>query len=236
MYLNTQGNAKLYYEITGAGAPLIMIHGNSQNHDVFSVQAAYFSQYYKVISVDSRAHGESTHGDLPLSLDLLVQDIYDLIHFLNADNLTIIGYSDDANIAIKLSIRLALEQTISLYKLILISPNFHINGLKPYFKWPLKLIKIITQKVNRPNFLRHYLEKLALMAENTNISYKSLSTFLTPVLILSGEFDIIHRYHLEEIQHAFANATLQIVEKTGHAIIQKRNLDLNHQIHTFLKA
>lgn len=236
MYLNTLGNAKLYYSIKGEGAPLILIHGNGQSHDIFSAQSDYLGQYYKVISVDSRAHGDSTHGDFPLSLDLLVQDIYTLIQFLNLDNLSIIGYSDGANIAIKLAIELVEEQNISLSRLILISPNFHIDGLKSYLKWPLKLLKITTKNLSRLNALSHYLEKLALMAENTNISYEALSKFKTPVLILAGEFDIIHRHHLEEIQHAFANATLQIIENTGHAIIQKSTLNLNHLIHSFLKG
>src|ERR1700733_14356613 len=57
-YYNIRG-IKMYCEIYGEGTPLLMIHGNGGSMAAFSNIAPFFSKKYKVILVDSRAHGKS---------------------------------------------------------------------------------------------------------------------------------------------------------------------------------
>lgn len=66
-YLDTP-EAHLYYEISGRGIPLLMLHGNSQSHHVFHSYKRRLQQNYQVILMDSRGHGRSriiAHASTP---------------------------------------------------------------------------------------------------------------------------------------------------------------------------
>lgn len=232
MYLSTKDNTKLFYTIKGEGIPIVMIHGNNQSQSIFDTQSDFFSPFFCVIRMDSRAHGKSERGTQKLTLDLLTSDLFQLINVLGLEDLIIIGYSDGANIALKL----AVEYPVSLKGLVLISPNLHVDGLKPHFKKPLQLINRLTH-LSR-GFIRSnlWLEKLDLMTQNTGISLDVLKNVNIPVLILSGEYDIIHRHHLEEINNALPNAQLEIIKNHGHAIINSPNAELISRIYGFLSA
>src|ERR1700735_3343166 len=58
-YLETRG-VKLYYETYGQGAPLLLLHGNGGSISNMSNQIPFFAEHYKVIAIDTRAHGKST--------------------------------------------------------------------------------------------------------------------------------------------------------------------------------
>ena len=49
----------MYYEISGSGTPILLLHGNSQSHHVFHSYAHRLEQSYQVILMDSRGHGHS---------------------------------------------------------------------------------------------------------------------------------------------------------------------------------
>src|ERR1700729_2938948 len=57
-YYNIRG-IKMYTEVYGHGTPLLMIHGNGGSMEAFKKNVPFFSKKYKVILVDSRAHGKS---------------------------------------------------------------------------------------------------------------------------------------------------------------------------------
>ena len=45
---------KLYYEVYGAGEPILMVHGNGGSIADLSAQIDHFRKHYKVIAMDSR--------------------------------------------------------------------------------------------------------------------------------------------------------------------------------------
>lgn len=47
--------ATLYYEVTGQGHPLVLLHGNGEDSTYFEHQVPVFSQLYQVIAIDTRA-------------------------------------------------------------------------------------------------------------------------------------------------------------------------------------
>jgi hypothetical protein len=50
---------RMYYEVYGAGKPLLLIHGNGGSSKDFKNQIPYFAKNYQVIVVDSRSQGKS---------------------------------------------------------------------------------------------------------------------------------------------------------------------------------
>jgi len=74
---------KVYYEIYGAGEPLLLLHGNSGSIENFLYQIPDLSKKYKVIAVDSRAQGRSTDSDKEITYALMASDMSELIDKLN---------------------------------------------------------------------------------------------------------------------------------------------------------
>ena len=73
------GDARLYYEVTGDGPPLVLLHGGFLDTRMWDPQMEAFAEHHRVIRYDARNHGRSkgvpgqyTHyGDLLALLDHL---------------------------------------------------------------------------------------------------------------------------------------------------------------------
>lgn len=66
---------QLYYKEKGQGEPLILLHGNRENHEYFRNQIEYFSKSYRVIALDTRGHGKSPRGDEPFTIRQFAEDL-----------------------------------------------------------------------------------------------------------------------------------------------------------------
>lgn len=91
---------ELFYEEMGSGEPLILLHGNGEDHTIFNKIADYFSGKYRVISIDTRGHGESPMGEEPFSLYQFAEDLNDFMDEHNIEKANILGFSDGGNIAL----------------------------------------------------------------------------------------------------------------------------------------
>ena len=59
MYIGVNG-IQLYYEKTGHGRPLIMVHGNSEDHTIFKEAVEVLKEHFTCYTPDSRGHGQSS--------------------------------------------------------------------------------------------------------------------------------------------------------------------------------
>ena len=67
-------NLNLFYTCTGSGAPLIMLHGNGEDHTIFDEAVALLSKHFTVYAIDSRDHGQSDKVN-ELHYDDMAEDI-----------------------------------------------------------------------------------------------------------------------------------------------------------------
>src|SRR5258708_40361228 len=103
-YVNPRG-IRLYYESYGKGDPLLLFHMNGESIKVFYNQIPYFSRYYHVIAVDSRAHGRSTDPADSLSFEQMADDFNALCDSLHLDSCYVIGWADGGTSALFLAFR-----------------------------------------------------------------------------------------------------------------------------------
>jgi len=93
----------LYYEVTGAGHPFVLIHGHLLDRRSWDDQFAVFAQHYRVIRYDQRGFGDSgliTQGK-PYSDR---QDLYELLKYLGIESAYLMGVSGGGALAIDFTI------------------------------------------------------------------------------------------------------------------------------------
>ncbi|MDX1484512.1 MAG: alpha/beta hydrolase [Alphaproteobacteria bacterium] len=102
MPISTANGVEIYYETAGAGPPMVMIHAIPFDHTLWLYQAAHFSTWFQVISVDLRAWGRSAKVTGAYTLDDMGRDIIGVMDDLGADEAVVMGCSVGSKTALKL--------------------------------------------------------------------------------------------------------------------------------------
>src|SRR5579864_8670339 len=74
---------KLYYEIYGQGAPLVLLHGGLMTIGEMSTPLEAFARTRQVIAVELQGHGRTADTDRPLSFETMGDDIAALLNQLD---------------------------------------------------------------------------------------------------------------------------------------------------------
>ncbi|HKD74271.1 MAG TPA: alpha/beta fold hydrolase, partial [Ktedonobacterales bacterium] len=92
---------QLYYEVSGVGHPLLLVHAGVADLRMWDDQVAYFAQHYRVIRYDERGFGRTTTENVSFSNR---QDIFDLLAHLGVERTYIMGLSRGGVIALDFTI------------------------------------------------------------------------------------------------------------------------------------
>ena len=98
------GEIRLHYETSGAGEPLIFIHGLGSSARDWENQVPYFSDRYRVLTPDLRGHGKSDKPPGPYSISLFSNDIAKLITTLDIYLTHVVGLSLGGFVATELAV------------------------------------------------------------------------------------------------------------------------------------
>ena len=94
----------LFYVKQGNGKPLILLHGNGENHQTFAHVMDELSLLYTVYAVDSRNHGQSTMTD-QFHYDVMANDMERFIEKLGLDEVTLVGFSDGGILCLLMAVK-----------------------------------------------------------------------------------------------------------------------------------
>src|SRR5262245_63670550 len=84
---------QMYYEVSGQGDPLIVLHGAYMNIPAMGAIIPKLAQTHKVYALEFQGHGRTTDIDRPITYPNLADDVatfMDAVHLPKAD---IFGYS-----------------------------------------------------------------------------------------------------------------------------------------------
>ena len=73
---------RIWYATFSHGQPVLLLHGGLANSNYWGNQVPALAKRYRVIVVDSRGHGRSTHDEQPYGYDLMASDVLGLMDFL----------------------------------------------------------------------------------------------------------------------------------------------------------
>jgi pimeloyl-ACP methyl ester carboxylesterase len=100
----TANDVELYYERTGMGDPLVLVHGGWSDRDNWRPVAPELARSFRVVAYDRRGHGQSERGDQGTRQDQ-EDDLAGLIEALDFGPAHVAGTSFGASIALGLAAR-----------------------------------------------------------------------------------------------------------------------------------
>ena len=217
---------KIYYEDTGKGIPLVLLHGFHSTTSIWNPFVPQLSNYFRVISIDLPGHGRSDYMD---TTDVYLHKraaeyILGLLNILKIDSAYVMGSSSGAMI----TLYMATIKPQLTKKIVLI-------GGQVYFS--VKTRDLITsrgpgienQRLMESRIKLHGKQKAILLAKqfwnmrklygDPSFTPDVLSNIKANTLIIHGDNDPIAPVtNAWEMFQNIPNANLWIVPNGGHAM------------------
>ena len=191
----------LHYSVKGEGRPVVLLHGNGEDHHLFDTEIAQLVEAgYKVYAPDSRGHGANE----PLNeyhYSDMAEDIYHFIKAMKLEKPALYGHSDGGIIALMLEIK----HPDTIGAMAISGTNLSPEGIAPSF------IDECTKSNDKKKD-----PLLTLMLTEPHIDTDSLKNISIPVLVTAGENDLILQSETEKINAALPNSRMIIVKNEDH--------------------
>jgi len=225
------GSALISFVEAGEGEALVLLHGNGEDHSCFDGQLPALSERYRCIAIDSRGHGNSSHGSERLSLKLMAGDVLRVMDELGLKKAHILGFSDGGNIALHLAL-MAPERISSL---ILSGANADPSGIEPEeFRLMLKKRRSLALQAVFSRRAARRLEVWKLMIKEPHFTQAELESINLPALITAGERDVITKEHSEYLHRCLKNSELVIFKDGSHFVHIEQAALYNETVLNFL--
>jgi pimeloyl-ACP methyl ester carboxylesterase len=226
----------MYYEMRGAGRPLLLLHGGGSDiQQSFGRQLEPFAQAHRVIAPEQVGHGHTPDMPGPLSYSRMTEDTAALLKQLQLSEVDVVGYSDGGIVALILALR--YPQLVR--RLVVTGANLDPSGL-------------IDGDVSEPApaevtyhdggtgaatelAVDDKLMQLWLHYPNaTELSPDLLKSLHKRVLVMAGDQDEIKLEHTKLIYESLPEARLWILPGTGHDTFASRWQWVNPVVLAFL--
>ena len=199
----------LFYEKTGSGRPLLMVHGNGEDHTIFKEAVDVLRERFTCYCVDSRGHGQSAPVDV-LHYEDMAEDMIQFMEVLDLRDVVFYGFSDGGIVGL-----LAAARCPRIASLIVSGANLTPEGVKPLLRLFIRAMYLFRKD-----------PKLALMLREPHIGDEILQRVAARTLVLAGIKDIVLEEQTRRIAAAIPGAELRILPGEGHGtyIIHKEKI------------
>lgn len=202
-------NQNLFYEVKGNGRPLIMIHGNSEDHTIFEEASEVLKDKFTVYLLDSRGHGQSGKVD-EIHYEQLADDVAQFLEKLDLNDVVYYGFSDGGIIGLMLPSR-----TNRISRMIISGTNITPDGVKLWLKALVKVFYFFSKDA-----------RLKMVLTEPHITADQLKDINIKTTVLVGEKDAVKLEENKIIAENIPDAELRIIPKAGHGsyIVHKTDI------------
>src|SRR3954447_24242489 len=95
----------MYYEVHGAGRPLVLLHGAYMTIDMMAPLLPGLAETRQVVAVELQGHGRTADVDRPITYQQMADDTAALVGHLEIGAADVVGYSRGGAVALQLAIR-----------------------------------------------------------------------------------------------------------------------------------
>jgi 3-oxoadipate enol-lactonase len=247
----------MHFIEAGSGEPLVLLHGLGSSCQDWEYQIPEFSRRHRVVAPSLRGFGETEITDGPHSVKTWSEDVVALIRHLDIGPVNLLGFSMGGAIAFQL----ATDHPDLLRRLVIVNsqPSFELDH---WTKHMMVLSRIAMARAVGMSHLARFVAKrmfpephhaatrarmISRHSTNDRASYiaavnalagwsveESLSTLVTPTLIVAADQDFTPVEEKRAYASQMPNAEVALVQNSRHITHIDQADELNRLVMQFL--
>jgi pimeloyl-ACP methyl ester carboxylesterase len=224
---------RLYYQISGQGPNLLLLHGGLNSGECFAKIVPALSERFRVITVDRAGHGRSSDSGEPFVYASMAEETKSFLDLLGISSTLVLGWSDGGVVGYHLASRYPGLVT----KLVAVGANTRVDGMAAEaVQWlegradPESLLVDLPEVAAdyrrlspHPEHLLDFLKRSRdLWLRDPYITPDELTRIECPVLLIAGDRNDIRVEHLLELRASLKRARLCILPGASHFVMQEK--------------
>ena len=188
---------QMYYEVSGEGDPLIILHGAYMNIQTMGAIVPRLAETHKVYALEFQGHGRTTDIDRPITYPNLASDVAAFMDAVDLEKADVFGYSMGAAAAL----RLAIDYPEKVDQLVTASVAYDASGWQPAFTAfiPQMAPEMFVgtpmedewkKLAPNPDGFRDLVEKLIALEHEPMAWEDEIKALKSPMLIIAGDADV----------------------------------------------
>src|SRR5688572_16265899 len=246
---------QMYYEVSGSGDPLIVLHGAYMNIPTMGAIIPRLAKSHRVYAVELQGHGRTTDIDRPITYPRMADDVAAFMDAVGLKQADVFGYSMGSIVGLQLAIR----HPAKVSKLAAASVAYDVEGWQPEFKAVIPQMNVqmmvdspfekdYRKLAANPNGFPELARKLIALEKEPMAWAKDVRALKLPVLIITSDYDVATLEHsvamfrllggagMGDMGKPLPTARLAVLPATSHtAVIMQPDL-LHAFIEPFLKG
>jgi len=193
---------QMYYEVSGNGTPLIVLHGAYMNIPMMGTIIPTLAKTHKVYALELQGHGRTTDIDRPITYPNLADDVAAFMDAVGLQSADVFGYSMGAAVGLQLAIR----HPGKVNKLAAASVAYDVEGWQPEFKAFIPQMKVemflempfakdYRKLAANPDGFPELVKKLIALEKEPMAWSEQVKALKGPVLIITGDADVATLEH-----------------------------------------
>jgi pimeloyl-ACP methyl ester carboxylesterase len=246
---------QMYYEVTGAGEPLIVLHGAYMNIPSMGAIIPKLAETHRVYALEFQGHGRTTDIDRPITYQNLADDVAAFMDSAGLASADVFGYSMGAGAGLQLAIR----HPEKVRKLVAASVAYDLEGWQPVFREfiPQMTVEMILEMpfveehrrlAANPEGFPALAAKLIALEKEPMAWEAEVKAMKTPVLIIAGDADVATLEHsvamfrllggggMGDMGQPLPASRLAVLPATSHTAVITQVELLHALIEPFLKG
>ena len=246
---------RMYYEVSGEGTPLIVLHGAYMNIPSMGAIIPKLAETHRVYALELQGHGRTTDIARPITYPAMADDVAAFMDAVGLARADVFGYSMGSIVGLQLAVR----HPAKVNKLAAASVAYDVRGWQPEFiaAIPQMTVEMIVQMpfaeeyrklAPNPNGFPELARKLIALEKEPMAWEAEVRALKTPVLIISGDADVTTLEHsvamfkllgggvMGDMGKPLPASRLAVLPATSHTAVINQVALLHGFIEPFLKG
>lgn len=193
---------QMYYEVSGSGDPLVVLHGAYMNIPSMGAIIPKLAETHTVYAIEFQGHGRTTDIDRPITYPNLADDVAAFMDAVKLPKADVFGYSMGAAAGLQLAIR----HPDKVDQLVAASAAYDAQGWQPAFTAfiPQMTVEMFVDMpfaaeyrklAANPDGFPELVRKLIALEKEPMAWEAEVKALKTPVLIITGDADVATLEH-----------------------------------------